>query len=135
MSSHHAITVWIDHQEARIFQIDARGAEESLISAPPRHVHRHPKGPTAEHNHPEDMRHFFHDVADALRNADQILLVGPSTAKLQLLRYLHEHARVVEAKVVGIETVDHPTDRQLAAYAMKYFKLAKGGAATQERRL
>jgi hypothetical protein len=25
------------------------------------------------------------------------------------------------AKIVGVETVDHPTDRQIIAYASKYF--------------
>jgi hypothetical protein len=27
----------------------------------------------------------------------------------------------LEAKIVGVETVDHPTDRQLVAHARHYF--------------
>jgi hypothetical protein len=34
---------------------------------------------------------------------------------------VHEHDRALEPRVVGVETVDHPTDRQLVAYAKKYF--------------
>jgi hypothetical protein len=52
-----------------------------------------------------------------------ILVVGPSTAKLHFLRLLHTHDRVLESRIVGIETVDHPTDRQLAAYVRTYFRL------------
>jgi hypothetical protein len=46
---------------------------------------------------------------------------GPSTAKLQFERYLHEHDRALEVKIVGLETVDHPTDAQLVAYVKEYF--------------
>jgi hypothetical protein len=29
-------------------------------------------------------------------------------AKLELLRYLHRHAPEVEARILAVETVDHP---------------------------
>lgn len=120
MSSHQTV-IWIDHQEARIFRIDAATFDEQTIRAPHRHVHRHPKGPTAEHNHPDDMHRYFHDVAHALEGADPIVLVGPSTAKLQFFRYVHKHAPALEPKIVGIESADHPTDGQLVRYAREYF--------------
>ncbi len=120
MSSHQTI-MWIDHHEARIFRVAAGAVDASAVSAPHQHVHRHPKGPTAEHNHPDDMHRFFHDVARALEGADAILVVGPSTAKLQFLRYVHKQAEALEPKIVGIETVDHPPDGQLIAYAKHYF--------------
>jgi hypothetical protein len=57
-----------------------------------------------------------------LEGSGEILLVGPATAKLELLRYIEKHDHALGAKIVGIETVDHPTDGQLVAYAKKYFK-------------
>jgi hypothetical protein len=48
--------------------------------------------------------------------------VGPSTAKLDLIRYVHQHEHALEPRVVGVETVDHPTDGQLIAYAKRYFE-------------
>jgi stalled ribosome rescue protein Dom34 len=119
--STHATAVWIDHHEARIFRAIAGNFDESTIRAPHRHLHRHPKGPTAEHNHPDDVHRFFHDVARALEDAGPILVVGPSTAKLEFLRHLHKHEPALEAKIAGIETVDHPTDGQIVAYAKRYF--------------
>ena len=41
---------------------------------------------------------------------------------LELLRYLHAHAPKVEAKVVGVETADHPTDKQVLAHARARFQ-------------
>ena len=121
MRSHHQAAVWIDHHEARVFHVRAGDIDVSPIGAPHRHVQRHPKDTRAERQHPEDERRFFHDVAEALADADQILVLGPSTAKLQLLRYLREHAPLVEQRVVAVETVDHPTDRQLVAQVKAYF--------------
>jgi hypothetical protein len=37
--------------------------------------------------------------------------------------YVHKQAPALEAKIVGIETVDHPTDGQLVAHAKRYFGL------------
>jgi stalled ribosome rescue protein Dom34 len=121
MTSHIHAAVWLDHQEARIFHVDLDGFDEAKIRSPHRHLHRHPKGASEAHEHPEDRSRFFNEVAQALADAEQILVVGPSTAKLQFERHLHEHDRALEAKVVGLETVDHPTDAQLVAYIKQYF--------------
>jgi len=115
--------VWIDHQEARIFDVAAEKPAATVVSAPKHQFHRHPKGPSSEHNHPSDAAHFFGDVTRALEGTRQILLVGPSSAKLQFLRFLGNHHPAVEARVVGIETVDHPTDGQLLAHAKSYFEV------------
>lgn len=120
MKAHQSV-VWLDHQEARIFGVDAEELQAEKVSAAEHHFHRHPKGPSAEHDHPSDVTHFFRDIATALRAAGDVLLVGPSTAKLQFLRFLATHDPSLEAKVVGVETVDHPTDRQLVAHARHYF--------------
>ncbi|MGA3122443.1 MAG: translational machinery protein [Polyangiaceae bacterium] len=119
MTTHAA--VWIDHQEARIFHVQADGFDEATLHSPHRHIHRHPKGGTAEHNHPDDLRALFRDTARALDGFDEILVLGPSTAKVQFLSYVHDHDRAIEPKIVGSETVDHPTDRQLVAHVKQYF--------------
>lgn len=114
------VAIWIDHQEARIFHMDPDNVHESAVAAPRHHLHR--RRLTEGHKaNPADAEHFFHDVAKAISDAGAILIVGPSTAKLELVRHLHRHDRALEPKVVGVETVDHPTDGQLVAYAKKYF--------------
>jgi stalled ribosome rescue protein Dom34 len=124
MTLHSGSAVWIDHHEARVFHVSPASFDESVVKAPIHHIHRHPKGPTDEHHHPDDMHHFFAEVAKALESSEKILIVGPSTAKLQFLRYLHEHVRALEPRVVGIETADHPTDRQLIAHIKHHFGIA-----------
>jgi stalled ribosome rescue protein Dom34 len=116
------VAVWIDHKQARIFHIRSEDSDETTVAAPLHHIHtKHREGQGNQKAHPEDALHFFTEVAHALHGAREILVVGPSTAKLELLRHLHKHDAALERCVVGVETVDHPTDRQLVADARDYF--------------
>ncbi len=121
MTSNRHVAVWMDHHEARIFHVETAGFDEKTLHAPTHHVHKHPKGGTAEHAHPDDARHFFAAVAHELETAERVLVVGPSTAKLQFIRYAAKHNPGLDPKIIAVETVDHPTDRQIVAYAKKYF--------------
>ena len=38
-----------------------------------------------------------------------------------MIKHIHSHDHEVSNKVVGVETVDHPSDAQLVAFARKYF--------------
>jgi hypothetical protein len=124
MTSQAHAAVWLDHNEARIFHVDLDSFDETTLRAPHHHVHRHPKGASEAHAHPDDATRFFGEVAKALGTADRILVFGPSTAKLQLVNYAHEHAPALVPKIVGLETVDHPTDAQLVAYVKHYFHVS-----------
>jgi stalled ribosome rescue protein Dom34 len=123
MSERTHVAVWLDHQEARIFGVDLDGFDEQTLSAPQHHFHRHPKGSSEPASHPEDERHFFAAITGALVPAEQILLLGPSTAKSQLLKYLQDHAPAVVTKVVAVEASDHPTDAQIVAHVRKHFRI------------
>jgi hypothetical protein len=68
---------------------------------------------------PDDAKRFFDEVAQSLAGTEKVLIVGPSSAKLEFSRHLHTHDAALEARVVGIETVDHPSDGQIVAYAKK----------------
>ena len=122
MSNRH-VAVWLDHTEARIFHVDAASFDAAQIAAPQHHVHRHPKV-TAEHEHPVDAQKYFHEIAHALEKAEEILILGPSTAKLAFIKHVHRHDHALVPKIIGVETVDHPTDGQLAAYVRRYFEAA-----------
>jgi stalled ribosome rescue protein Dom34 len=121
MTVHRHAAVFIDHHEAKVYHVDLDSFDEQTIASPHVHLHRHPKGAAEQPEHPDDVAHFFRDVAAALKDAEQILLVGPSTAKLQFVNYAKDEDRALAAKIVGVETLDHPTDGQLVAYAKKYF--------------
>lgn len=128
MTTHNA-AVWLDHREAKIFRLEGTDFENpSVLHAPHSHVKRH-ETTTAEHGHPADAQHYYHAVITALRDATSILVVGPSSAKLEFIKHIHRHDAALVSKVVGVETVDHPTDKQLAAYARAYFAAKEASPA------
>jgi len=125
----HAV-IWIDHKEARVFHVQPETVghvqperiDETTILSPQHLIHRHPKGRGEAKDHPDDAKRFFHEVARSLDDTDAVLVVGPSSAKLEFLRYVQDHDKKLQARIVGTETVDHPTDREIVDYAKRYFK-------------
>ena len=59
-----------------------------------------------------------------MKGAKEILVLGPANAKLNLIKYIHSHNKAMTDKVIGVDSVDQPTDAQLVAYARKYFVAA-----------
>lgn len=123
MTAQTRAAMWLDHHQARIFHVDLDTFDEKTLLAPQHHFHRHPKGLAEPHEHPDDMKRFFHDVGQALASSDEILLLGPSTAKSQLMKYLGEHAPAVVSKITAIETADLLTDPQLVAHVRRHFRI------------
>ena len=115
--------VWLDHDQARIFHVDPDGFDEQTLRAPRHHVHRHPRGASEAHAHPDDERRFFDEVAKALVGAEEILVLGHKIAKAQFLHHVHEHERALEGKVQAVETTDHPTDAQIVAHVREHFRM------------
>lgn len=128
MSHYHAL-VWIDHAEAHVMHISPDDVESSVVRPKKPHQHLHHKrgadkgGVVSIGRSPEDQ-HFYHEVVEALKGAQEVLVVGPASAKLQLIKHIHSHDQQMADKVIGVETVDHPSDAQLLAYARKYFVAA-----------
>ena len=113
--SHYHCVVWIDHREAHVIEFNPDEAEASVVHPKARHEHLHHKqGVTGSGRTPEDHA-YYQAVAEAITGAGEILIVGPSTAKLELFKHLQAHASAIAARVVSVETVDHPSDAQLVA--------------------
>jgi stalled ribosome rescue protein Dom34 len=104
--------------------VNTESFQKLLIESPKAHTQLHRKsGPGAESGHRKaGDPHFYDEVAKALSGAEEVLVLGPATAKLELIRYVHKHVRDLEPRIVGVETVDHPSDGQLVAYIRRYFE-------------
>ena len=59
-----------------------------------------------------------------LSDAGSVLITGPANAKTELVEFIRLHDPKLAKVIAGVETVDHPTDAQLVAYARKYLKAA-----------
>jgi hypothetical protein len=120
MPFRHAVA-WLDHSEAHVMHFNDEAAESGKVRARSSHQHQHHKKGAFGSGHAPEDQNYYHEIAGALADAQEILIVGPAGAKLGLLKHLQRHDAEVAGKVVGIESIDHPSDGQLLAYARHYF--------------
>lgn len=122
----HAV-LWLDHNEARVFHVDP-GALSSERFKTNNHDHHIKHGGRGEHGRTGEDAGFWKSVAASLHPAREILVVGPGDAKAGFMKWVGKHDHAVADRVVSVETVDHPTDNQLVAYAKKYFRVREKAA-------
>lgn len=125
MASPHAV-VWIDHREARVIDFSPDEHHRTVVRNPraPRQVH-HRAGSVGS-GHATDDHHYFDEVVRAVGDAAEVLLVGPAATKQRLKQHIDQHWHEVARRVVGVETLDHPSDAQLLAFARRAFTRIDG---------
>ena len=120
------VGVWIDHRKAVIVSLGEKREEiREIQSDMEKHVRY---SGAAEEDSAEDQRDkrfkghlnkYYDQVISCIRDAESILIFGPGEAKVELQKRLENEA--LSGRVVGIETVDKMTDRQVAAKVRERF--------------
>lgn len=114
-----AYVIWIDQEHAKLFQLTPQGPEKKEIRK--KVVKHHTKGDLDKN---QGVEHFYHEVSQSLGSATELLIVGPGVAKNHFKNHLEtHHHKGLAGKVVGVESMDHPTDNQILAAARKFFKV------------
>lgn len=117
--------VWLDHTKAQVIHFDKDASESEALKT--HSMHPHPKQNHADtHANEDDNTAFYNDIAAVLKDAQQILVVGPGQEKTAFVKYLAIKAPLVSENVKAVETVDHPSDGQLLSYARQHFAGAGG---------
>lgn len=127
-SMKRAAGLWIDHRETVIVFIGDQGEETRRIeSNMEKHV-RFSGGSRSEEGKADDQRdrqftghlnRYYDQVISYIRDAESILLFGPGEAKGELEKRLA--SKGLNGRIVGVETVDKMTDRQIAAKVRQRF--------------
>ena len=123
--------LWIDHRKAVIVTLTEDGLETMQIQSNlEKHV-RFSSG-SSEDGSAEDMRDrqyanhlsiFYDVVIVAIRDVEALLIMGPGEAKGELVKRLERDG--ISERIVGIETVDKITDRQIAERVRQEFRFQK----------
>ncbi|MFA6237753.1 MAG: hypothetical protein WC635_10535 [Bacteriovorax sp.] len=108
MSGH--TTIWIDHEHTYIFDFKADGLKEKTFK-------------NSGNLDKEHLKSFYHEVAKMIGSPNQLLIVGPGTAKDEFKHHCEDHHHSTLAKViVGTEVMkDHPRKSQILEVSRKFF--------------
>ena len=120
MSLNHAV-IWIDHKEAHIMFLSEAASEAEIIRSKSTHTHLHHKANEIGSGKVALDSKYLHSVIQAVKESKEILILGPGSAKLELMKHAHKHDVQLAEKIVGVETVDHPSDKEILAHARKFF--------------
>jgi len=110
--------IWIDREHAQLYLLSNDKMERRKFEGHHKENHRHVRDSIDKER---DEHSFFLDVGNALEGADQILILGPGIAKHHFRNYMTEQKPMLARKIAGVETVDHPSDGQIAAMARKFY--------------
>ena len=128
------VGLWIDHRKAIVVTVTDKGEEIVLtISAAEKQLRRSGdsplKGPYESQQVPADdsrqrtlagHHNLYYDAVIAcIGDAESILIFGPGEAKGELKKRLEKSK--LGGHIVGIETVDKMSDRQIATKVRQYF--------------
>ena len=129
------VGLWIDHRKAVIVAIVGEGRE--IILTMKSHMEPHVRfaggsrskaqqqSPevTAEDRQERRFEHhlntYYDEVISHIGYAEAILVFGPGEAKAELEKRLE--SKGLATQIVGVETSDKMTDRQIAAKVRKHF--------------
>ena len=120
------VGLWIDHRKTVIVSVTDKKEETTLIESDMEEHVRY--SGAAQEDSAEDQRDrrftghlnkYYDRVISCIRDAESILIFGPGEAKVELEKRLESEA--LSGRVVGVETVDKMTDRQIAARVRRHF--------------
>ena len=129
------VGLWVDHRKAIIVTVTEKGEETKLIlsnvdkqpgrsggirSTTPYESQQVPADDSRERKFTGHLNTYYDEVIECIRNAESILIFGPGEAKGELKKRLNRNN--LDARIVGTETVDKMTDRQIAAKVREYFQ-------------
>jgi len=127
--------LWIDHRKALIVAMTDSGQVTRLViskidkqlgrfsgmrSTTPYEPLQVPADDRREKKFSAALTTYYRAVIASVRDAESILIFGPGEAKGELAKQLQKDK--LGALIVGVETVDKMTDRQIAAKVRAYFE-------------
>ena len=124
------VGLWIDHRRAVIVTLDGKddkGVVEEVVSGMEKHV-RYSSGAHVQEDIAEDqqdkrfnghLNKYYEEVAEHLKDAAAILILGPGEAKRELQKLCTHQGK--GGLVLGVEAADKMTDHQLAALVRQHF--------------
>jgi hypothetical protein len=116
--------IWMDHSSAHLTEFPENSLEMKTIESKFTHqekVESLAKSENLMHNKEQKQQlEYYRKLGDVILNYGEIILFGPTDAKIELFNVLSEDHRFVKIKV-AIKQTDKMTENQQHAFVREHF--------------
>lgn len=125
MKSKRYLGIWMDHSVAHLMELTTTGTDSKIIEAT-----SNLQGVDGNFNKDESRIHnkeqnhlaeYFKKLSDAIRDFDDVILFGPTDARVELMNILKQDHRFDSIKI-ATKATDKMTENQMLAYTRVYFR-------------
>ena len=124
MTSTKSLGIWMDHASAHLMEFSEEHGEATVIESDSTHEEK-----AASLGHSEHVMHnkeqqqesaYYKALGESIKNYDDVLLFGPTNAKVELLNILKADNHFSKIKIETMQA-DKMTEKQAHAFVRDYF--------------
>ena len=116
--------IWMDHASAHLMEVNTGPIESKTIESKFTHEvmeNSLNKSETIMHNKEQHQQsEYYKKLAEEIRNFDEVILFGPTDAKVELFNILKADHRFANINI-EVKQTDKMTENQKQAYVKEHF--------------
>jgi sigma54-dependent transcription regulator len=120
----HYLGIWLDHSIAYLTEYNGDTIEKETVKSTFTHQNKEEtlnRSESSMHNKEQQtQRLYYQELAEIIKKYDEILLFGPTDAKLELFNMLKEDHRFDDINI-EVENADKMTENQQHAFIKLHF--------------
>ena len=116
--------IWMDHQNAHLMEFTTDPIETTTVESKFTHQEKEEtlhRGENLMHNKEQhEEADYYKTLGEIIRNYNEVVLFGPTEAKVELYNYLRKDHRFADI-VIEIRSADKMTENQQHAFVREFF--------------
>ena len=124
MRTEKGLGIWMDHQDAHIMEFTTDPIGTSTVQSKFTHQEKEQTLGRSEnlmhHKEQHEEASYYKELGEIIRNYNDVVLFGPTDAKVELLNVLRKDHRFADI-VIEIKPADKMTENQQHAFVKEYF--------------
>jgi hypothetical protein len=124
MNNEKKVGIWMDHASAHIMPFTTEISTTHVVTSKFTHYekeHTLSHGESQMHNKEQHMQSdYYKKIGEIIKGYDEVMLFGPTDAKVELLNVLKENHQFDDIKM-DVQQSDKMTENQEHAFVKKYF--------------
>jgi stalled ribosome rescue protein Dom34 len=126
MTSEKKLGIWMDHASAYLIEFTNDSIETfTIASASAEHDQKVSASEKTEHNREQrELAAYYKELAAVIGQFSEVLLFGPTNAKVELQHFLKEHHQYDHINI-AVQQADKMTGNQQHAFVRNYFSTQK----------